>query len=134
MVKHLHYTTTNRKKRMPTAPATEQRAKRHAELSIWNLFAKLEVRTLSTFFVSPEDYSMNESVCQVLFTDFFCYFSFSNGGKCGMMSAERRNSCETNPMCSAGPLSASGADGLPDGKNAGGNVPAYGNAKSHGAF
>ena len=70
MVKHLHY---NRKKRMPTASATEKRAKNRAELSIWNLFAKLEVRTLSTFFVSPENYSMKESGCQVLFADFFCY-------------------------------------------------------------
>ena len=69
MVKHLHY---NRKKRMPTASATEKRAKNRAELSIWNLFAKLEVRTLSTFFVSPENYSMKESGCQVLFADFFC--------------------------------------------------------------
>ena len=51
-----------------------------------------------------------------------------------MMSEERGDSCETNTMCPAGPLSALGADGLPDGKNAGGNVPAYGNAKSHGAF
>lgn len=57
-----------------------------------------------------------------------CNLSFSNGGKCGMMSEERRNSCETNTMCPAGPLSALGADGLPDGKNAGGNIPAYANA------
>ena len=63
-----------------------------------------------------------------------CNFFFSNGEKCGMMSAERRNSCETKPMCPAGPLPASGADGLQDGKNTGGDIPAHGNAKSHGAF